>query len=121
MKQTIRLTESELRTLVNESVRRILKENEFGLDALPNTDSFDDDEYEGIGPELTPDERRAYMDDAYNEMDVKFLNNHDFDDVTYRTIFGDEDEYEPTEDDWNSIDDTMIAEAVKRAIRKHIR
>lgn len=75
MKKVIKLNESELRHLVHESVRRILAEDEsLGFDDMP--EEFDGEDYPGIGPELTQDERWDDYDEAQREHEVNMLNDH---------------------------------------------
>lgn len=103
MKKIVRLNESELKTLIKESVRRILSEEEMigndipmddngfsgeegmgedpmshenmnGAEGLDGDESLEpsEEEYAGLGPELSQDEKWADYDKAEDE----FRNSH---------------------------------------------
>ena len=73
MKKIIKLNESELKHLVKECARRIIAEDETFGD-MP--EDFDGKDYEGLGPELSQDERWNDYDEANREHEVNMLNDH---------------------------------------------
>jgi len=136
MRRRIRLTESDLRNLISESVRRILKEN----------DEYDWDEFEA-DPEGTKDlendiswnikdigDRKGMADtmpaevmwDERNDMypsqdDIRFYNDGGQYDNGYNSIYGDRDvsdeyygdsDYRFTHDEWGGDDPLMDVDRI---------
>ena len=128
MKKVIKLTENELKHLVLESARRILAEDEnFGIDEVPE----EYDEYPGIGPELSQDERWNDYGEAQKEHEVNMLNDHPGlydkpegydtpEDFGWRDNEGDMPMgFEPNDEDSNL--ERAVAEAVNRVLMKESR
>jgi hypothetical protein len=78
MKQVIRLTESDLRNLINESVRRIIKEHDY--------DEWDESDY---GDDDAPSDQEVDVLDLYVNSDLaeKYgQETDDEDDLTYNAL-----------------------------------
>lgn len=136
MKKIVKLNESELRTLIKESVIRILEDEMIGDDSIPMDDngfggeepmgddpmggeeSFapSDEEYEGIGPELSQDDKWADYDKAEDE----FRNSHsdDFDWPTEGGAEGGEPLGEDPMGGEQPISDEELSGVVAEAIRR---
>ncbi len=116
MKKTIKLTESEFHNFIRESVARLLKEDEITGD-IPLTDEDvpdipeEDDTYDGIGSELSQEERWNDYDKAEEEL----ANDGDW----FRPE-GEEIEPLDTEEPTDDIDElgNIVSEAIKRVLNK---
>ena len=74
MKKVIKLSESELKHLISESVKRILAEEEDLGHGVP--EEFDGEDFQGMGDEMSQDDRWRDYDEAEREHEVNMLNDH---------------------------------------------
>ena len=139
MKQVIKISEKELHTLISESVKRILREDEnIGLNNNMDITSDDEDwgDYKPMDGSLSNDveddfeedfPEDNYENDFYEENDVEDFHNEYEDDNTYgdegndfysdedNDFYGDEDSLIP---DTSSSLDRTIAESINRLKRR---
>lgn len=136
MKKVIKLNESELKHLISESVKRILAEDEDFGHGVP--EEFDGEDFQGMGDEMSQDDRWRDYDEAEKEHEVNMLNDHPHlydkpegydisDDFGWQSGSDEGDEpmgFESMGDEEGSEDPELeraIAEAVNRALVKESR
>lgn len=121
-KRIIRLNENEFKKILTESIM-MLKEQEIGLDNLPENDY---DDYDGIGDELSQEDRWADYDKATMENEIDMLNDHPnlYDNVPgYEEYDGwhDDEDYYDDEDDYAGIEDELISEAIRKSLNRNLK
>lgn len=98
MKKIIRLTESDIRRLVKESVNRILREGMF--DNPLNQTDIDDEPIEDYDDDITPEAGMNGLDGDYISDDDSLYGGNDLNGFGYTPSASDFDDV-PSEDEFN--------------------